>query len=1495
MLKKLIVINLITLALVPLKLFSQVKSPFTGDPARFTTELTTFMGPNLNDLQKANLNSFITRWDSSAFIDENKFRIIDISSQFTGRAMRPVPHFNDLLTTLNVFIESKKESELLTSWLTGLSEIVFNPRISTDNIGRYIKNTSLMIKSNILNESASLRWKVKGADLNFVHDTVFKVIFSNATLTCYSQKDSTEIYNASGTYYPELLQFHGTSGIVTWEKAGYPRDEVFAESDNYIINTQRNSFTIDSARLTHKTYFKTPAYGFLSDQSITYSNKERASYPRFETYVKEFMLENIYKGVNYVGGLAFEGATTKGTGTKIIPAKITLFRNDTLYLKITSEEFIFSRTGFNAGETIVSLYLDKDSIYHTNLSFSYNAAQRQVNLFRGNNPVSRSPYYNSFHNLDMYFEYLSWNMDESKIIMSRPRGAALGQAQFESVSFFNSRYFERLAGIDNYNPLVRFKRFAEYYYSGTFPVEEFAKWLSRPVEAVTGMCIDMANRGFVFYDRRFNEITLKKKVDDFLNSYAKKQDYDVISIVSETRAPVDNAVLDLKNYRMTVNGVTGIFLSDSQRVAIYPYNDQVVIGKNRSLQFDGVVEAGLFTVFGHNFSFSYDTFKIRLQKIDSIRIAVETEQRDAYGNPVIKPVDNLIQLGTAELYIDDPGNKSGLRSLRQYPIINAISYSYIFFDKLAGLEGVYPQADFYFKIDPFTYENIDHYNNEDMNLSGEFIGGNILKPMRQFLTIQKDNSLGFNMNIPQEGIEVYGTKGMLYDNISMSSKGLVGSGTLRHLTSFTKADEFRFYPDSMLAQAKTFNIEKEAAGTYPSLNSEEVKIEWLTKKDEWLASNAKGKYFNMFDNGTVLDGSIKLTPGILNGSGVVNTSDSRVTSDLFAFNASSIRADTSVYNLKSQTTDGYSFIAEDANTEINFDQKMSRFRLNTDQSVVKFPEIQYICTMTDFTYNMETRILNMEQRGKAESPLLPPDKLLSQKFTDLDKPTFFSTRTVSDTIAFSSWKGTYHLNEEYVEAENINYIHIADALIQPEKGKIIIERQARIRQLQNALVAVNNRHLIHSAKIDIESTKRYSGNGIYDYIDEQKEVQQINIATITVDTLTTTAKGYIPVSQNFMLSPDFSYTGDVTLYSAKDLLSFSGAAGIVHKCTQIRSFPVRFRAYIDPRNIMIPISEKPRDINDNLVFSGSFINLDSVHIYPAFLSAQKSWTDVNLVNSTGFLYFDKAKGKYLLGSLEKIADPALSGELISYDRSFCVLSGEGKLNFGTNFDLVKMASAGSVIHNLDSGDVNLQAILAFDFHFSPEALKMMSDEIRMMPTLKAVNLNSDLYIKGMKDLLGTEAATRMKEELDLYGTSRNLPGGFNFELLLNEVNLYWNESSSSFRSKGKIGIGFIGTQPVNTYVDGFVEIQRRRSGDMFDIYLKADESTWYYFSYIRGNMMVQAGNINWNTMIAGIKLNSRKHPNATVRLPYTYMIAVEDRLPRFLQRMRSDDSGESPR
>ncbi len=1484
------VIFALILSAVPVTILPQARQVFSGDPERYRTELLSFMGANLSEEQLSNVNAFLVKWDSSLFSGVNRYRILDLSSQLAGRQMRAVPHFYEFLKTLNDFVDYKRDVDFLSYWLMGLSETLFGKGMSNESLVLYFRNTSLLIRENILYNSGTVRWKVKHDDLRYIHDTVFKIMVSNATLTCYSQKDSTEIYNVSGAYIPDIQQFIGNRGTVTWEKAGYPRDDVYAEMLNYRINLTRNSFSCDSARLIHKTYFGEPVYGELRDQATSATVKERAVFPRFETYMKHFRIKNIYEGVDYEGGLLFEGASVKGKGEAFNPAKISLSRNDTLFMKLRSPEFTFSINALTCAEAESSLYLGSDSIYHSNLGFSYNVTDRQASLLRTNNPISRSPYYNSYHNLDMYFESLLWDMKGSRVVLSRARGASLGQAVFESVSSFNAKYFLQLMGLDQYHPLSRLKQFSEWYYSETFPVTEFAKWLNKSEEAVTGLCIDLANRGFIFYDRASKEVTLKKKVTDFIDFFTRKKDYDVISVISETKAPVDNAVLDLNDFRIRVNGVRGVFLSDSQRVAIYPYQQKLAIGKNRSLEFDGVVEAGLFTIFGHDFNFNYDTFKIRLQSIDSIKVAVETDKRDSYGNPLFRQVDNMIQLATAELYIDDPQNKSGLRSLEQYPIINAVSDSYIFFDRIPGLEGVYAQEDFYFKVDPFTYENIDHYKMEFMNLPGEFHGGKILQPMRQNLVILENNSLGFNMSISEGGIDLYEGKGRLFDFISMSNSGLRGGGKLSHLTATTISDEYRFYPDSMITTAKVFTMNKDASGIFPELASQDVQIKWMPPENEWLAVNSAGKPFNMFDNGTTLAGSLTLKPSEVGGSGTINMPDSRIVSNNYIFTAGTIHADTADYNLKSASTSGDAFIAENAATDISFDRSITRFHLNTGSSVVKFPELQYICTMTDFEYNMKSRILEMEQRGRSSGDLMTPAQLLRVDMRNPEKPTFFSTNAIRDTLTFASGKARYYVNEEYLEAENVNYIRVADALIQPENGRMTIDRRAKVRQFENAIIAVNNRHLLHSAKVSIESPRRYSGGAVYDYIGENREIQQISFPHLSVDTLTTTARGFIAASQQFTLSPAFTFTGDVLLSARSDLLFFTGAAGIVHDCTPLRSYTVKFSGPVDPVNVMIPVSEKPRDTNDNLVYSGSFINIDSIHIYPAFLSSQKSWSDVSLVSSSGYLWFDRGRNRYLITSREKIADPGINGNLLALDKGYCVLSGEGSLNFGTNFDLMKMRSAGSFIHSLDSGRVTIEAILALDFHFSSSALSLMSSDIRTVPSLRPVSINTDLNTKGMRDLLGAAAANRLREDLNLFGSVRNIPKEFTYELLLNDVKLYWNEASSSFRSEGRIGIGFIGVQPINVYVDGYIEIQRRRTGDMIDVYLKADESTWFYFSYFRGVMMAQAGNYSFNTIISKEKLKDRRDPSSNTRVPYTYMVAVEDRLARFLRRMSSREA-----
>ena len=142
MVRKFIILGLLLILLPAGRLFSQAKPAFSGDPIKFKDELLTFMGPVLPEDKSAILNTFIARWDSSAFNKENMTIIIDLSTQLTARQIRANPHFIQFLQTLTDFSTYNKTDAFLNYWLTGLSEMIFNPKIRNESLARYIERYS---------------------------------------------------------------------------------------------------------------------------------------------------------------------------------------------------------------------------------------------------------------------------------------------------------------------------------------------------------------------------------------------------------------------------------------------------------------------------------------------------------------------------------------------------------------------------------------------------------------------------------------------------------------------------------------------------------------------------------------------------------------------------------------------------------------------------------------------------------------------------------------------------------------------------------------------------------------------------------------------------------------------------------------------------------------------------------------------------------------------------------------------------------------------------------------------------------------------------------------------------------------------------------------------------------------------------------------------------------------------------------------------------------
>ena len=1476
---------------IPLILFfsmsisGQTPKAFTNVPATFVEEFTNMMSVRMNDENQLILDEFLTLFQSGVFAEDEQFRIISISNFLLERRARPYPHFRNYIRALSAIKKNAVDQSSYIAWEKGLLDLLEDRRYTLVNLDRFFEVSYMIVASQTLFESAPATWKFSATDYRMIYDTALYFQFPNTTLTCYAQRDSIMILNTRGLFDASNITWYGNTGRVTWERAGFLPQEVFADLNRYQIDMTTPYYSADSVLFTHTGYFSEPLNGGLSDRARRISNPIQATYPVFTSFTEKFVIRDLYPNIDFEGGLSMEGATVKGTGDEYNPAKMNLYRQDTLKMIVKSGSFQIRGEQIISSENQVTIYLEEDSIIHPNIAFRYNVSNKEVTLYQTDNPITGTPYYNSYHKVDMNFDQLIWKMEEPIMRLTMARGNTMGEARFKSSSFYNSVHYDRMQGMDTQHPLWVLKRFAEWYYSEEFPVKELADWMNKPIHQIQRLIMRLALDGFVFYDPESDVAIIKPQLYDYIDAHAGTIDYDVIDFISNTRAPQDNAILNLNNNELTINGIPRIFLSDSQNVGIVPMENRIVLKKNRDFKFGGRIQAGLLNFYGENFTFDYDSFKVDLKNIDSLNLSVLTDSVDAYGAPIIQVVENNIENITGELFIDDPMNKSGLEDFPEYPQFRSTTNSYVYYDVTAGMDStIYPRDEFYYKLNPFSVSNLTELTRNDLRFNGEFIAGDIFPTLQQDLLIQDDMSLGFMVDAPPEGLPTYGDKAVFYNQISLNNRGIQGIGTLNYLTSTTISDNFRFYPDSMLTKASSFTLERDSIDSrYPNILAQNVDILWYPDEDEMFISQTSD-ILEIFDEETYFAGDLKLTPEKLYGSGTLYLSNSEIESNQFEYGDVYAHADTADFRIKSEEGVEYAIVAEKMNANLNIEEKEAFFNALVDTIPVKFPEKEFISSVDLLIWDMEFDRLDMVNENERNDAYKLGSYLVEDQWEKI--PTFISTNVETDSLGFESDSAIYRMDDHSLTAYYVDYIEVADALIFPGGGSLTIEQKGLMKGFTNARVVANGVHEIDAENINILSRKRYYGTGYYNYIDEDKSLQRIHFADITVDDLGHThAEGELTEADTFRLSPFFSFEGQVILDAERQNLEFNGGTRLKHNCADISQNLIAFTAEIDPLNVRIPVPAQPVAPNGVRIYNGIYVSVDSSHIYGAYFSKRKEYSDVQISTAEGYLIFDKPSGQYRIAGEEKLINPEAEGNMLALDRNFCRLLGEGRLDLSIDVGQMKLKAAGTALHDMEANVSTFDLMLGMDFFFSDEAIQIMAREVNAIPTLRPVDMSSKNYKIAMVNIGGRSAAQSMDDESMLLGLGQ-IPAELKHTILITQLTLQWNQETSSYISDGSIGIGNINGIPVNRQVEGFIEIQKRRTGDIMDVYLQLDERTWYYFGYTRGVMQAFSSNRDFRELLTEIRTNQRQLNVPSGQTPYTYMVASDRKYSNFRRRMR---------
>ncbi|MCB0401170.1 MAG: hypothetical protein KDD41_03745, partial [Flavobacteriales bacterium] len=1085
-------ILLFVFGLSSLNLFSQGKlKSFSSDSTLFFQEMEEFLTYSRAADGKLVMDDFSWDWYGGKFSDNQREIVYKVCNIMLKERKKAFPDFRNYIYSIMSFVNSKYQTEAnFESW----NDIIIRLAKAKSNkdFSDYLKSCNDLFSENFMYKSAANQWAANNTNYVFGYDSLPTIEFDALTLTCYSKGDSSVIMNTKGIYYPTLGKWVGEGGKITWERAGFSPDSVWAEVDHYTIDMKSPTYTIKDVTFYDYNYFADPMKGVFEEKVLANVSEEKATYPRFTSYSARLEINNISEGVDYIGGFSLHGRKVIGSGNDKQDAYVIFKRDNKPFLRMGAQTFIIKPEQVVAQVASATMYIREDSIYHPGLSFKFFVKERKLTLIRDHQGIKLTPYFDSYHQVDMDFETLEWQVDSPMIQFKNLTGGTKTDAIFVSSDYFSKNAYLGMMGLSTKHPLYMVNDLSGQLDTNYITVDQFAEYSLMSYTQIQGFLLDLSYKGFINYNYDGKYFVVKDKLYNWVKASGGNIDYDVIGFYSNIKG-ASNASLSLINYDLKLRGVNSINVSDSQEVIIYPARKELILKKNRDFDFSGLIQAGRFDIMGSNFAFKYDDFKIDMPNVDSLRIYAETGEKDQYGQPVLKQVKTVIEKINGNLLIDKPNNKSGVKPAHEYPILNSFKDSYVFYDRKSILNGAYDKNEFYFHVEPFQIDSLDNFDNEQLKFEGTFFSAGIFPEMDETLTLQPDHSLGFIKETPPNGFDMYGGKGVFNDTIRLSHDGLRGNGKLDYLTSTTWSKDFIFFPDSMNAVAERYVVEESPVEVeFPPVEGEHVKTRWHPNKDIMFHREID-KPIAMYDMKSYMRGQTMIQPEGLTGSGTFEFQKAELEAKLIRFKFKDFQSDTADFRLKDEgadQADALAFSTVNVNAYVTFDGRYGQFRSNGGGSYINFEPMQYICFMDEFKWYMDNADIELTA-GEA--------KQTDASGVKLDGAQFISVHEDQDSLSFFSSKAKYDLKSKIIYADGVKFMNVADAMVYPDSGKVVIEKKAKMQTLNNSRVVasyVTQNHSIYNASINVFGKKKYAGSGYIDYIDEIEKSQTIYLENI---------------------------------------------------------------------------------------------------------------------------------------------------------------------------------------------------------------------------------------------------------------------------------------------------------------------------------------------------------------------------------------------------------------
>jgi len=1132
----------------------------SGDPAQFIPEMKVLLATSRNEETMQVANQLEEIWNTNQLTSSQQAKVIAISQKLAAKKLRARPHFENFYGALASAVQVQKlANNSLDQFLNVTEKTLQNESVAA--LDKFLATSYSFLKSKIIYKSQYNSLRVEGGSFSFAYrdgtepvteekagklnkkketdkeaesgnlsdadanadEDVFAgydnsnipvitgavLQLNNVGLYLVTQQDSLLLKDTDGALLLTRNIYVGDKGQFTWSQANGEANVAF---EKFSFDTSKPAFKAENVTLTYPAVLEEPVTGLFEFRSNRKQTNGDFGYPKFSSKTNNARIKNIGENMQYLGGFTMAGNKISTAALDGSPSDLTVILEGKPKFKATAANYTLSDSLITSDLAAVIIFQGQDSLVHPNIKLRYRKGSKDLLLTRSEQSQV-SPFYSTYHQMELNAEMLTWNLATPLINFSILNAKSEVPARFTSMEYFTDDRYEQLQGSASFHPLIVIANYADKQNINTFFLSEVAASTQIKEQELAIAAAMLARQNFLTYKSGTGEITLKPKAIHYMKSARGKKDYDYITLRS--LAPSGkNATLDLSKNELVVRGVDKFyFTGDSSAVYALPDSNQVRIQKNRSIKFNGVIVASLFRFRGSKFTFQYDEFLVDMPKIDTIAFTVKkkTEKSEKEEDAGEAFLSNSITRSAGKLYLNKPDNKSGKEKYPNFPLFDATAGAYVYFNKPQVLGGAYDTTVF-FQIPPFKMDSLNAAAQGAVGFKGFFHSGGIFPPIETKLGLMPDQSLGFEYTVPKGGLPAYGGKGKFYNKLTMSYKGLQGSGEINYLTTKLESNAFTFYLDKVLTLGTKATVAESTIGDayFMQAHFNRYALEWLPQKDTMNISTTT-EPIKLYQDKFLYRGIATVTPKGFFGDGTIEGADGSIESPHLQFAKTRFKANNATLQIKSKTPNKPAIRASDVFLEYDVAKGFASFSPEkAGVASTDFPYAQFKTSLSGGKWDVNKKLITMNEPEGNEAA----------------RAYFLSTRATHDNLKFKARSAKYDIGQNTLTIGGVPYIAAADAHIVPDSNRVFVTASSDLKTFQNATVisdTLQKYHQVYKGEIDIISRLKYQGSGTVKYVNALSDTFAVKFGKFTMKNMEqfkTIAKANVKKTEDSLADAD---------------------------------------------------------------------------------------------------------------------------------------------------------------------------------------------------------------------------------------------------------------------------------------------------------------------------------------------------------------------------------------